>query len=384
MKLLDRYVLRLFLEPLFLCFGALLGISLIFDFRSNGDDLLRGATLSQASQYYLYQLPQVLMISLPWGLLWAVLFSLGRMSRSNEIIAMQSSGRSLWRVLLPLWGAGMLASLACVALNYELAPRSEVTRKAILEQIKNPRSVERHEGQLYSRLFRDRQNRRTWYIRSMNVNSPVLEGVQVLQQDAEGNIVRKWYANRAIHEPATGHWILQRGRVVDLNKEGQVQGIEAYDGAAGAAGQRVEKGWSETPGQIVAANLDPQQLTVPELQETLRVNADFPDAQLAHHRTLLGDRWALPWSCFVVVLIAAPLAVVYARRGAIQGIGWAILLFFLMMITRHLGLALGKGGRIPAALAAWGPQTLFGLIGLFLLWMRAGNRDLSHLFGRKS
>jgi lipopolysaccharide export LptBFGC system permease protein LptF len=133
----------------------------------------------------------------------------------------------------------------------------------------------------------------------------------------------------------------------------------------------------------VAANLDPQQMTVPELQETITTNADFPEAQLAQYRTILADRWALPWNCLVVVFIAAPLGVVFSRRGAIQGIGWSILMFFLMMISRNLFLALGKGATISADVAAWGPQALFFTIGLFLLWMRSGNRDLSSLLRGK-
>jgi lipopolysaccharide export system permease protein len=381
MKLLDRYVLRNFLEPLFLCFGGFLGIWLIFDFSKTGEELLKaGATFKQLCLFYLFQLPQILMISFPVGILLALLFCCGRMSRSNEVISMLTAGRSLTRVLLPLFTVGLLASGFCLGLNYEWAPRSEALKQSLFEEIKGGKQqTEKRSGQLRMHLFRDRISDRTWYIRKMTIGSPILEGVMILQQDKSGTILRKWYASRAIYDVATGRWTLQRGMIVDLNAEGEVSKVDNFE----EQGQRVLEGWHETPQRIVAANLDPQQMTVPELQETITTNADFPEAQLAQYRTILADRWALPWNCLVVVFIAAPLGVVFSRRGAIQGIGWSILMFFLMMISRNLFLALGKGATISADVAAWGPQALFFTIGLFLLWMRSGNRDLSSLLRGK-
>ena len=50
--------------------------------------------------------------SLPIGLLLALLFSLSRMSRTNEIISMLTAGRSVFRLLLPLLFVGVLALTA--------------------------------------------------------------------------------------------------------------------------------------------------------------------------------------------------------------------------------------------------------------------------------
>ena len=53
-------------------------------------------------------------------------------------------------------------------------------------------------------------------------------------------------------------------------------------------------GWSETPWRIASANLDPQNLSVPELREYVQFNRDFPQPQLAPYRTYLAYRWAVP------------------------------------------------------------------------------------------
>ena len=57
----------------------------------------------------------------------------------------------------------------------------------------------------------------------------------------------------------------------------------------------------------------------------------------------------------------------------------AIGLFFLMILSSSLFLALGKGGRINPDLAAWLPVAIFGGIGIFMIWMRTTNREAPNI-----
>ena len=54
----------------------------------------------------------------------------------------------------------------------------------------------------------------------------------------------------------------------------------------------------------------------------------------------------------------------------------AILLFFFLVLASSVFLALGKGYRVDPLVAAWGPVALFGVVGLFMLWMRSTNREV--------
>jgi len=108
-------------------------------------------------------------------------------------------------------------------------------------------------------------------------------------------------------------------------------------------------------------------------------NSDFPDKRLAPYRTHQNFRWALPLICVVVVFLAAPMGIVYSRRGILGGVAMAIGLFFSLVFASSLFIALGKGSRVPPFVAAWGPLLIFFAIGLFLLWFRSTNRDLPKL-----
>jgi lipopolysaccharide export system permease protein len=107
----------------------------------------------------------------------------------------------------------------------------------------------------------------------------------------------------------------------------------------------------------------------------LRFNSDFPATLLAPFRTHFQYRLALPWTCLVVVCIAAPLGIGYSRRGVLASVASALILIFSMNFLTHLFLALGEGDRISPLLAAWTPNVLFAIIGLYLLYLRAFNRE---------
>ena len=111
------------------------------------------------------------------------------------------------------------------------------------------------------------------------------------------------------------------------------------------------------------------------MRDYLRFNSDFPTTLLAPFRTHLQFRLALPWTCLVVVFIAAPLGIGFSRRGVLSSVAASIVLVFVMNFLTHLFLALGEGSRVPAWTAAWLPNVIFAVIGLYLLYLRSTNRD---------
>jgi LPS export ABC transporter permease LptG len=379
MKLLDRYVLRNFLEPFLMCFFGFIGIWLLFDLTGNLTEFTSAhASVKTIAYYYLTQVPQIVILSLPVGLLLAMLFSLSAMSRRNEIISMLTAGVSVPRVMLPLIVVGVLAALALGALNYELAPHAEAIKKSALEQISRGRrqgEVENVNGY----LFRDRMNNRTWYIRRLRPDSMQLDGVHITQQDAEGHITKKWIAKGAIYDPKTKTWSLNKGVILDFNEAGDVAKYDNFDTEF-----RIIRDWSETPWRIGSSHQEAQNLTVPELRSYLEFNADFPEVQLAPYRTYAQHRLAVALQCLVVIFLSGPLAIVFSRRGVIGGVASAMLLYAGLLLSTYFFLALGKGHRVNPLVAAWFPDAFFLFIGLVLLYFRGSNRELPKFsFGKK-
>jgi LPS export ABC transporter permease LptG len=370
MRLLDRYIVRNFFQPFSYCVLGFLAIWLIFDISDNSSLLFdQHVPVSAVVNFYIGQIPQVLVILLPVALLLALLFSLGRMSRSNEIVSMLTAGVSVPRVVLPLLAIGLLTTAASFALNYSLAAHAEAARKTFLEDINRGG---KHENIISGQVFRNRTDDRTWFISRFKPGTDQFDSVQIVQQDGHDNIVRNYLATEAYYDPARRTWRLDKGKVIDYDKKGNITSDKMVDSLT-------IKGWSETPFRLASANFRPEFLGIPELDQYLTYNADFPEVLLAPFRTQLEYRWALPWTCFIVAIMATPLGIGFSRRGILSSVAAAIALVFSMNFLTHLFLALGEGDRVTPLVAAWTPNVIFFLIGLYLLRLRATNREAPSL-----
>ncbi|MFV0338009.1 MAG: LptF/LptG family permease, partial [Chthoniobacterales bacterium] len=320
---------------------------------------------------YRSQIPAIIVMSIPIAMLLALLYSLTAMSRSNELISMLGAGLSVMRILLPLFVVSFLLTGVSLFFNYSDAPHAAAMRKQMLRDIKRG---EKRDQSLSGHLFRNREDNRTWYMRKLWLGDGRLTQVQIIQQDEKGDITEEWFANLAEYDEATKKWKLTAARhiedpgKIEMNISGQAPEIEI-------------EGWSETPWRISSSVMNPDYLSVRELREYLTYNSDFPEQRLAPYRTHLNYRFALPLACVLVVMLAAPMGIVYSRRGILSGVALAVGLFFSMVFISSLFVALGKGARIPPEIAAWSPIVFFFFVGVFLLWMRSTNRDLPKIPG---
>jgi lipopolysaccharide export LptBFGC system permease protein LptF len=265
---------------------------------------------------------------------------------------------------------GLLTVGASMAMNYSLAPHAELARKNFLSE-----AQARPSRYIQGQIFRNRTDLRTWFIQNFLPRGSTFNNVQVLQQDANDNIVTNYVASRASYRPETKTWDLENVKVVHYDHAGNIVDEQIHPSL------KIEH-WSETPFRLGSANERAEFLSLPELREYLRFNADFPATLLAPFRTHLHYRFALPWTCLVVVCIAAPLGIGYSRRGVLSSVASAVFLVFSMNFLVHLFLALGEGDRVSPWVAAWTPNLLFAAIGLYLLYLRASNREPPsfHLF----
>ena len=363
MRLLDRYVIRNFLQAYFYCIVGFLSIWLIFDVSDNISTFIdEHFGFALTARYYTTQVPEVFVILLPVSLLLALLFVLGRMSRSNEIVSMLTAGVSVPRLLAPLIGMGLLTVAASLALNYSLAPHAEMAKKNFIATARS------HQFTVQGQVFRNRTDSRTWYIQTFRPGHDLFNNVQVLQQDEHDNIVMNYLAARATYHPDKKTWELTDVKVVHYDSAGNIAEEKMYPSLT------IEH-WTETPFRLGSANVRAEFLSFPELHEYLHFNSDFPVTLLAPFRTHLQYRLALPWTCLVVVCIAAPLGIGYSRRGVLASVASAVVLVFSMNFLTHLFLALGEGDRISPLAAAWTPNLIFAAIGLYLLYLRATNRE---------
>src|SRR6202045_5412753 len=305
MRILDRYVIRNFLQAYFYCIAGFLSIWLIFDVSDNISTFIdEHFGFALTARYYATQMPEVFVILLPVSLLLALLFSLGRMSRSNEIVSMLTAGVSIPRVLSPLIGMGLLTVAAIFAFICSLAPHAEMAKKNFIATARS------HQFTVQGQIFRNRTDSRTWFIQTFRPGHDVFTKVQVLQQDEHDNIVTNYLTPRATYHSETKTWDLADVKVVPYDDAGNITDEKMFPSL------KIDN-WSETPFRLGSANVRAEYLSFPELRQYLHFNSDFPVTLLAPFRTHLQYRLPLPGAFLVVGGIAGALRLGFFRRGGV-------------------------------------------------------------------
>jgi lipopolysaccharide export system permease protein len=391
---LDRYLLRQFLVPFAFCFIGFIAIWLIIDLSDNvGDFNKNGAKFSDVLRFYIVQIPQIVVLIMPVTLLLALLYSLSKMSKTNEIISMLTAGKSLHRILRPVFFVGIYASLISLALNYEWAPQAAGTKQTIHDSITRTRKGS-SAGAITAQLYRNRGDNRTWFVGGIPFDlsrGEKMIDVWVFQEDDEGRLKTSYHAEKAAWIPHHFEydnqptWLFRGTTILDpTNPDPALRRVFE-------PGDTFLPGWSETPWKLLSGNVAADHLGVPALAFHLKTNTNLPEKTRARYLTHWHDRWAAPWTCLVIVLFAAPLGIVYSRRSVLGGVAYCIFIFFGAVFSSHLCLALGQGGYIPPFAGAWATNILIAAIGLLLLHFRSRNKDfpkptpanLKALFGGK-
>lgn len=359
---LDRYLVRQFLPIFGLCLAGLLVIWLLIDLADNLEDLRRSPRIAATiARFYALQVAPIFILVVPYALLLALLYSLGRLSRSRELIAMIQTGRGVMRMMVPLLVFGLFASTACAILNYHWAPWAEGFKEAMLVEARGGRP-----SQARDVLFFDTNTRRLWKVGTFpfdhSLGAP-LQKVEVTQLLPDGSIDSRLLAPSATWNPDTRLWTFDQP-LFEHFEPGQPPKFERL------AEPLVYDDWPETPWQLIKPGLPAAFLGIPDLNSWLLTNRDVQWADKLPYLTHRHSRWAQPFICLVTVLIAAPLGIVFSRRGASGGIALAVFLCGGMLFLSTVALALGESGYLPPLVAAWLTNVSFGLVALILFHRR--------------
>lgn len=372
--ILDRYTLKNFLQPFFFCLLAFGSLWVLMDIINNMKEFQEAhVPVGTMLGFYFNLAPYIYVLATPAALLLAVLYALTRMSRCNEIVSMLTAGRSLWQVLRPVFVVSAYASLLGMAFNYHWAPRGEGRRESLLQA--NPDERKAVSVAQTSVMFRNEETHRTWFVGVMpfDPRNDRMVNIEVRQLDEKGQIVTAWFGRFGRWFPEVKMWAFYNGVQVNYRK-GAANEIVPFRKIR--SGTRMDlNGWPETPWSIISASLLPDNLGVAELVAYLHSSSAGNEEKRSAFRTHLAHRFAYPWQCFVLVLMAAPLGVAYSRRGAIGGIAMSVFIFFGLMFLNNFFLNMGKGGHMPSWLAVWMPHLIIGTIAYLLFDMRSNNRD---------
>ena len=354
-KLIDRYIIKKFVSILFFTILAFIVIFVIVDLIENLDKFLsHHAGLGQVALYYLFYVPFIIILTLPVCMLLSSLFSLGSMAQHNEIIAIQTSGVSLYRILLPLFLVAFLVSVVSGLAGETLVPEANRARLDIYRYRikKEARRIQTSRNQL---AVQDGNNRQI-YIQFYETASKKAHKVSIIW--IKGNtIVKRLDARYMQWDEKKSEWKLIRvtERVISDTSET----LARYDTLLYTQSQ-------VTPEDLLDLEVMPEEMNYAELSH-------FVDKMLslgADARRWLVDLYmkiSYPFANFIIVLFGAPLAARKRRSGPALGFALALLISFIYFLFLRSGQVLGHKGDLEPWLAAWIGNIVFGFGAIIML-----------------
>lgn len=354
MRILDKYLLREFGWPLLYCFDAFALLWIVGDLFNHLDDFVEAhAKLGTVGRYYLTVFPDAFVQLLPMSLLLGLLFCLANLARHNELSAMRAGGVSRARLMAPLLGIGLAATAVVGVVNELFVPGSQARGNEMLAALKGHRTA----TALVNFFYANPAAGFDLYTRTFNPDTGVMTNPEIHEQNPAGTPRRDLYAERALWR--NNAWRLFAVDIHDLRQSPPaISRVAELDFPA----------LRDSPARLALAAREPRDMTTTELQRFIRIKRRSGDeAKLPAYEVAMHERFAFPWTCFMVVWIGIPLGMQIGRSGPLRSVGLALALvvgfYFLTIIARNLG---GNGWLSPP-LAAWGTQILLCGTGAILL-----------------
>ncbi|HTD54811.1 MAG TPA: LptF/LptG family permease [Silvibacterium sp.] len=361
--ILDEYVLTQFLSTFAMVMVSFVMLMLIFTcFELLGDIIRNKTPFVTVAEYLLNLIPSMLYYPItPLSVLIAVLVVFGLMSKSSELTAMKASGISLYRIVLPLFVIASVLSISLFTFDQLYIPKANRRQEALRNVIKGrPPQTFMHPGQNWIfGLQQGGEPSRIFYYELFDPAQNSFGNLTIFEfNPGTFSISRRIFASNAYWEPRLHEWVFEHGWERTF-KGAEISDYQRFDVTTFPEVR-------EQPQYFKKEALLSSEMSFDELTNYVHdlSQSGFDTIRL---RVQLNRKLAYPFITLVMAILAVPFALSMGKRGSLLGVAAGIGVAIAYFIVAGTSEAMGNVNLLPAFLAAWAPDVIFGLVGGYLL-----------------
>jgi lipopolysaccharide export system permease protein len=283
--------------------------------------------------------------------LLTTLMTFSSLSKFSEITAMKANGINIYRISLPVI---IFSLIAAVVFFYF----SELIKPASVQKTEHIVKIEVQKRKM-SGFFKQNE---IWYhgenaiynFKMFDINKNILRGVTINYLNPDYTLTKRIDAQRA--EWKNDKWIFynllttrfdENNPVLEWSKE-KIINIP------------------EKPGDFNVMQKDVDEMGYFELRKYVKkIQSEGYD--VTKYIVELQGKIAFPFVILIMVFIAVPFSLRSERSGGVmQSLGIGIFIGFSYWIVHAFFMSLGRSEILPAILAAWTANILFGAAAVFL------------------
>jgi len=316
------------------------------------DILERKLGISGVLYYAALRLPALVEQVAPLSVLAGCLFAFTQLARENAVVALRSTGISIYQLLTMVVPAVLVVALLHLVSIQWLAPRADRALDAWWSA-SAPADEKKPDGPRSFRVGADIVTAAT-----SDASGRTLNEVSIYRRDAQGRLVERLRAKSATY--AGDGWRLAGPSFETLGPAG-VQ--------VGAANQIV---WRPGPQPQDVRAIFAGETSVAPGAARRALSGGAAARPPAFYLTALQRAWAAPLSAFVMLLLAGPVLLVNFRSGGARTVVACLGAGLLYMVVDGVFSAMGQSGAIPAILGAWAAPAIFASAGASALLFLEG------------
>jgi lipopolysaccharide export system permease protein len=334
------------------------------------DYLVKGIDSGLLIKLSLLFMPGLVAKTFPMAVLLASLLAFARLSNDSEIIAAQTGGASLFRIVVPVATFGIAIALLAFAFGEIVVPKASFSARALTEEI--VKKIRKGSPQPFSQtLYVDGKFVGQLMAKDINLSSGLMSDAVIVWW---GNSERPetWFFIEKLEYTPGGTW--------------QATGISAIaeDTADGSlfkthvesAQPPFGKSLDFSPESILAASIsDNDAFSMADIKKEIDKLKAKPNKEADEIREMYDKEvgyWtklSLPLSSIVFALVGAPVSIRRVRQSVGIGVGISIAIIFAYYLLHNYMSVLAKGGVTHPAFSAFAPVAM-GIATAIILLIR--------------
>lgn len=347
MKILDRYLVKQFVQTIFFGLLAFTLIFVVIDAMENLDDFIdQNVTADIIFHYYFVFSPEIIKLVTPIAVLFAAMFTAGKAASTSELTAIKASGVSLVRFMAPFLITTFFLSCFSIYFSGYVVPMANKTKLNI-----EMTYLKKGLGSSSSNIFFQDSRNRIVSISFFDNATNTANRVSIQDFDAQklNSMVGRVDALKLVYD-STGHiWMAINGSTRKF--EGEKQSAVYFKNL-----QLTDLNF--TPKDLSSKQQKPVEMNLDELNALIdsqkKAGNNPASTQIEYH-----SRIAFSMASLIVVLFGLPLSANRRKAGLAAQVGLNILITFIYLVFMKVSQAFGKNGSLDPVLTAWVANLVF-------------------------
>lgn len=309
------------------------------------------------------QIPEIMVRCLPAGIFLGTVLALYRLGVDSEIIALQTSGISLYRIFQPFLVVSIMSMIISFGLQELVVPYSiKLSKQLMVAGANRAELPAAGNGSTYVGYQKGQTGRIEQVVVVAKRLGADLNQIMLIDT-GKGQDNNLTWAPQGLYKKHNLH--LYNGHVYTPFSDGAQTSSHFQKMAIVSPSASMED----------MLNAQPQ----PQSQSFMVFKAKIDEMKKAGEKVdpklicLMYERFSQPLACVFIAIAAFPMALLADRRRAKGTLGYGALVLFMYFVLLDMLFAMGKHGMLDPVVATFAPGLTLGALGGILLYLKVKN-----------